>query len=297
MRALGWLIVCGCNAVPVASSAVATAPKPPQPAPADEPKIFAVPDELMEFGVSLRGIHVGVVQTAIGRPGMVDGHRELIVKSRGKTDGFAALIGDLKWELESTIDLDASLPLTSHEQAWIDFAGDKQHEDHTHKSDRGTGPRRHRCFLTRHQPSDPWHPQRSAEGQQDRVGQRHHRDCHKQRVPAGGSGCGTQDMQADLVGSQRCRAAADCHRNHDHEADQVLEQHDYRRRRELTCSFAQSAHQRDAEERQCGEDGTYSQVLGFVAGASSGHVRPPLASTGWQTDHKCQQRHQSMIQS
>ena len=77
-------------------------------------------------------------------------------------------------------------------------------------------------------------------------------------------------MQADLVGSQRCRGAADCHRNDNHEADQVLEQHDYRRRRELTCSFAQSAHQRDAEERQCGEDGTCGQVLGFVAGAGSG---------------------------
>jgi hypothetical protein len=32
-----------------------------------------------------------------------------------------------------------------------------------------------------------------------------------------------------------------------------------------------------------------------VAGAGSGHVRPPLASTGWQTDHKCQQRHQLML--
>jgi hypothetical protein len=63
----------------------------------------------------------------------------------------------------------------------------------------------------------------------------------------------------------------------------------------LTCSFTQSAHQRDAEERQCGEDGTYGQVLGFVAGAGSGHVRPPLASTGWQTDHKCQQRYQLMV--
>ena len=58
-------------------------------------------------------------------------------------------------------------------------------------------------------------------------------------------------------------------------------------RRSLASSFAQSAHQRDAEERQCGEDGTYGQVLGFVAGAGSGHVRPPLASTGWQTAHKC----------
>jgi hypothetical protein len=32
-----------------------------------------------------------------------------------------------------------------------------------------------------------------------------------------------------------------------------------------------------------------------VAGAGSGHVRRPLASTGWQTDHKCQQRHQLMV--
>ena len=136
-----------------------------------------------------------------------------------------------------------------------------KHEDHTHKSDRGTGPRRHRCFLTRHQPGDPWHPQWSAEV--SRTALVSGIIVIATARTSSGSGCGTQDMQANLVGSQRCRAAADCHRNDNHEADQVLEQHVYRRRRELTCSFAQSAHQRDAEERQCGETAPTAKFSGL----------------------------------
>src|SRR5437762_816629 len=140
MRAAICVFVCGCNAVPLASSAVSATPPKPRGAqvPVDvdvataAPVIFAVPDETMEFGVSLRGIHVGIVQTAVGKPGWIDGRRAIIVKSRGRTDGFAALIGDLTWELTTTIDLDKAMPIDDREEAWVEFAGEKHHENETH---------------------------------------------------------------------------------------------------------------------------------------------------------------------
>jgi hypothetical protein len=54
----------------------------------------------------------------------------LIVRSRGKTEGVLALIGDLTWELSSTIDTRSGVPIEDHEEAWAELAGDKHHENH-----------------------------------------------------------------------------------------------------------------------------------------------------------------------
>jgi hypothetical protein len=59
---------------------------------------------------------------------VVDGHRAVIVRSRGKTDGLLALIGDITWELTSTIDLDTGEDVSSVEEAWVELAGEKRHE-------------------------------------------------------------------------------------------------------------------------------------------------------------------------
>jgi hypothetical protein len=95
-------------------------------------KVLAVPDETMEFRASLRGIHVGVVQTAIGRPGWVDGRRAIIVRSRAKSEGLAALLGEISWELQSTIDLEGGFPIEDREEAWIDLAGQREHHADAH---------------------------------------------------------------------------------------------------------------------------------------------------------------------
>ncbi len=126
MRALPLLAACACNHLPAAP-----APAPAAAAAPEVARIFAVADETMEFRASLRGMTVGIVQTAIGKPGWVDGRRAIIVRSRGKSDGLAALLGDVVWELETTIDLDAGVPIVDREDAWISVAGEHEHHGET----------------------------------------------------------------------------------------------------------------------------------------------------------------------
>lgn len=122
MRALALIAVVGCTGVKPVHGREHAAPL--------VGAITVVPGETMEFEISLRGMKVGRVQTAIGWPGTVEGHRAVIVRSRGKTDGLLALIGDLTWELTSTIDLDSGIPVTAIEEAWVEFGGEKHHERH-----------------------------------------------------------------------------------------------------------------------------------------------------------------------
>jgi hypothetical protein len=130
MRGLLVLMACGCNHLPITTASAATAAAPIV---AVEPSVpvFVVPDETMSFVITFRGIQVANVQTAIGKPGWVDGKHAVIIKSLGRTEGFVALIGTMRWELESTIDLDRGNPITDHEEAWAELAGEKQqHDDH-----------------------------------------------------------------------------------------------------------------------------------------------------------------------
>jgi Protein of unknown function (DUF3108) len=125
MRAILLMMACGCNHLPITAAGAAPAPGPAEPS----VPVFVVPDETMSFEITFRGIQVANVQTAIGKPGWVDGKRAVIIKSLGRTQGFVALIGDLRWELESTIDLDRGTPISDHEEAWTEFAGETHHED------------------------------------------------------------------------------------------------------------------------------------------------------------------------
>jgi hypothetical protein len=124
--------VWGCNHLPAAT----TAPAAEKSAQTELPKHpYAVPDELMEFRASLRGIHLGVLQTAVGKPGWIGDHRAIIVKSRGHSDGIASLLGDIRWELSTTIDLDAGYPLEDREETWVDVTGDHEHHNDHHTWD------------------------------------------------------------------------------------------------------------------------------------------------------------------
>lgn len=129
MKALIIVAACGCNHLPVSTAAAATGPSGPREATVP---MLLVPQETMEFAVTFRGIKVATVQTAVGKSGWVEGKRSIIVKSRGKTDGLIALLGDLRWELESTVDLDRGYPLHDHEEAWAELAGEKNHDDDRH---------------------------------------------------------------------------------------------------------------------------------------------------------------------
>src|SRR5512139_2417600 len=111
-----WLVAC---------AGVAAAP---QPAPAVQaPTVatlttpLAIPGESMVYEISFRGLRAARVQVAVGQPGWVEGRPSIIVKSHGETDGLVALIGELDWTLETTIDLEHGMPLLTVEDAKITF--------------------------------------------------------------------------------------------------------------------------------------------------------------------------------
>jgi hypothetical protein len=137
-----WLLVlalAGCSALPSAL---------PKPTGTVNPPVFGVPGEEIEYRVRLRGVVVGSVRVAVGDPGWVDGKRAIIVRSRGESDGFAALIGKLAWECSTTLDLDGGYPIVNREETWIDIAGERDHDVDT----------------TRWAPSDHDHDVHSAVG-------------------------------------------------------------------------------------------------------------------------------------
>jgi hypothetical protein len=84
---------------------------------------FGVPGEAMEYQVALRGVTVGTVVVSVGQAGVVDGHQAVIVKSRAATTGFASLLGDARWELTTTLDIDTGLPLHEIEEMWVEIKG------------------------------------------------------------------------------------------------------------------------------------------------------------------------------
>jgi hypothetical protein len=121
------IVLAGC-------STAVSAPAPPagrRVRPNGAPPL-AVAGELLEYKVKLRGIAVGTVQTAIGQPGVFDGKRAIVARSRGKTDGVLAMIGSLTWELETTIDLDTGYPIHDREHGESTFAGKTEREQREH---------------------------------------------------------------------------------------------------------------------------------------------------------------------
>ena len=116
---------------------LAKSPKP-DAAPVSElaGQTFGVPGEAMEYQVSLRGITVGTVQVAVGKAGEFEGRPAIIVKSRGTSAGFLAVIKNLRWELTTTLDLDTGLPIHELEESWLEEDGEPEHN----RSDReGSG--------------------------------------------------------------------------------------------------------------------------------------------------------------
>jgi hypothetical protein len=67
----------------------------------------AIAGERMEYEVTALGTVFGRIQTGVGVPGLVDGRPTLIVRSRGSTTGVLDLLGQLNWEMTTTIDLAA----------------------------------------------------------------------------------------------------------------------------------------------------------------------------------------------
>jgi len=128
MRWLLVMVVAACN------GAITPPPAPlgaPPPVALGAP--LAIPGEGMVFAVGFRGLEVGRVQVAVGRAGWVETRPAIIVRSRGETSGLLALIGELTWEMATTIDLEDGTPLRVVEDSHLVFRGkpEDHHRDRT----------------------------------------------------------------------------------------------------------------------------------------------------------------------
>jgi hypothetical protein len=127
MRVLIVVCLCGCAAASP-SSAVLPPVREVQPVAAT----IAVPGEQMEMEVRLRGIVVGHVQVGLGEPGVLaNGRRAIIAKTRATTDGVISLLGDMAWELTSTIDLDTGAVVETHEDDRERMIGGSREQHHS----------------------------------------------------------------------------------------------------------------------------------------------------------------------
>lgn len=91
---------------------------------------IALPGEAMEFHVMFGGLSIGVVQTAVGQPGEVDGRRAVIVRSHAHGEGLVATFAEVTWELTTTLDVATGLPIDDHQDVRAAYAG---HDDHGHQ--------------------------------------------------------------------------------------------------------------------------------------------------------------------
>lgn len=121
------LSIAGCAAVPHPPAATKDAGPPAL----ELVKPFGVPGEAMHYSAALRGLPIGKLVTAVGKVGWVDGHKSIIVKSRGQSTGMVALLAELTYELTSTIDLDRGRVIDSKEETWSVLAGEKEHQVRT----------------------------------------------------------------------------------------------------------------------------------------------------------------------
>lgn len=96
-----------------------------------------VPGEVMDYDISFRDITVGHVTTVVGKPGIVDGHRAIIVRSRGQSVGIAALAAELDWNLSTTLDIDRGVPLEQTETFVANAAGRREHGEKHRTYDEG----------------------------------------------------------------------------------------------------------------------------------------------------------------
>ena len=120
-------------AFPLIACAGAVSPGPParRGTPIAAPEAtHGIPGEAMTYVVRLRGVLVGRVAVAVGQPGWVEGRHAIIVRSRGQTEGVLSIVGDLSWELTTTLDLDRGLPIRAHEEANVVVPGKREHEEH-----------------------------------------------------------------------------------------------------------------------------------------------------------------------
>jgi hypothetical protein len=122
------LIVGATTAYAAACTAKAARTPPPPPAAAPAPMLgLAYPGESAEFVLSFRGFVVGRVTVAVGAQGELEGQRVIMYSARGETEGLVTLLGHVKWNLDTTVDLDRAVAVSDYEETWIGLGDDIEH--------------------------------------------------------------------------------------------------------------------------------------------------------------------------
>ncbi len=96
-------------------------------------RVHGVEREQVEYEMKLRGITVGRMQIAVGDRGVVDGRQAVVVHSRATGTGLADVFGELRWELTTTVDIDAGCALEEDEEIDFSIASHKHSEHKIHK--------------------------------------------------------------------------------------------------------------------------------------------------------------------
>lgn len=84
----------------------------------------AIAGEQIEYEVTVLGIVFGRVQTAVGAPGLVHGKPAIIVRSRGTSTGPIDLLGQMSWDMATTIDLETGYAVHETEELVATRNGD-----------------------------------------------------------------------------------------------------------------------------------------------------------------------------
>jgi len=94
-------------------------------------KTFGVPGEVIEYQVALRGMTVARVVVSVGQPGWTDGKRAIVMRAGGATAGLIDMIGQVRWELTTMLDLDTGAALRALEETSITVGGKTEHDRET----------------------------------------------------------------------------------------------------------------------------------------------------------------------
>jgi len=90
-----------------------------------------VEGEHVEYEMKVASLTVGRFQVAVGNRGVIDGRPAVIVRSRAALAGMGSLLGNLDWELTTTIDIDSGFAIAQDEEVTIDAPGVHEHEKST----------------------------------------------------------------------------------------------------------------------------------------------------------------------
>ncbi len=124
------LLLCGCVAgcgggYKSADSAATVSDEPlaaPHPLVVAAP--FFIPGEQLRWEISMHGIAGAESVLVVGEPGMVDGRRVIIVKSRALTSGLVQIVSEVKEENTTWIDLAECRPTYRHGNE--NYGGDRR---------------------------------------------------------------------------------------------------------------------------------------------------------------------------